>query len=139
MRLAIAPAAIADHPRHVLLFAATAGLLLAPLGPTVTLAAAAVAAAAVLATRVVARPSAPDESQPIERAVDGPSQNNESAPSPRAGASLLIAIAAAAAVLIGALVADLRIAALDGGPLSRMHGRSLPHARCCSSPSVSGR
>ena len=125
MRLAIAPAAIADHPRHVLLFAATAGLLLAPLGPTVTLAAAAVAAAAVLATRVVARPSAPDESQPIERAVDGPSRNNESAPSPPAGASLLIAIAAAAAVLIGALVADLRIAALDGGPLSRMHGRSL--------------
>ncbi len=125
MRLAGAPEAIAAHPRHVLLFAATAGLLLAPLGPTVTLAAAAVTAAAVLTTRVVARPSAPDESQPIERAVDGPSRNNESAPSPPAGASLLIAIAAAAAVLIGALVADLRIAALDGGPLSRMHGRSL--------------
>ena len=28
-------------------------------------------------------------------------------------------------MLIGALVADLRIAALDGGPLPRMHGRSL--------------
>ena len=50
MRPATALAAIAAHPRHVLLFAATAGLLLAPLGPTATLAAAAVAAAAVLTT-----------------------------------------------------------------------------------------
>ena len=48
-------ATVAAHPRHVLLFAATAGLLLAPLGPATTLAAAAAAAAAVLAAGFVER------------------------------------------------------------------------------------
>ena len=109
MRLATA---LAAHPRHVLLFAATAGLLLAPLGPTATLAAAAAAATAVLA----ARAAAPDPHAPTaERGPESPPaepvlhrRGHVAAPAYRGapfGASLLIAIAAAVAVLIGALAA----------------------------------
>ena len=52
-------AAVDRHPRHVLLFAVTAGLLLGPLSPAATLAAAAAAAASSPCSRAVARsPSA---------------------------------------------------------------------------------
>ena len=83
--------AIGRHPRHVLLFAVAAGLLLGPLSPLATLLAAAVAAAISL----------------------------------RGASAVALAAAAAAAVLLGAVVADLRLAALEGGLLPGMHGRSI--------------
>jgi competence protein ComEC len=120
VRLAAAPASIAAHPRHVLLFAATAGLLLGPLSSTTTLAAAAAAAVVVLAAGAEAR----DPAAPAPRLREPPPTAVRRRVA-TAGASLPIAIAAAAALLIGALVADLRTAALDGGPLPRMHGRAI--------------
>jgi competence protein ComEC len=94
-------AAVAHHPRHVLLFAVTAGLLVGPLSR----AAPAVAALAVAATVAAARrrhrpPTAPPGRAPL-------------------------ALAAAVAVMLGALVAELRISAFDGGPLPGMHGRTI--------------
>ena len=83
--------AIGRHPRHVLLFAVAAGLLLGPLSPLATLLAAAVAAAISL----------------------------------RGASAVALAAAAAAAVLLGAVVADLRLAALEGGLLPSMRGRSI--------------
>jgi competence protein ComEC len=81
------------HPRHVLLFAVTTGLLTGPLPPAATV----VAAAAVAGLVALA---------------------GAASPSP-------LALAAAAAVLAGAVVADLRVTALEGGPLPHMHGRSI--------------
>jgi competence protein ComEC len=119
VRLRIAAAAVADHPRHVLLFAATTGLVLAPLSPATTL----VAAAAAAATVLVARATMPSPG-PIETPRAAIVTAGSSAARPL-GPTLLLAVAAAAAVLVGALVADLRIASLDGGPLPRMHGRTI--------------
>jgi competence protein ComEC len=79
------------HPRHAILFAATAGLLLGPLSqPLSVLAAVALAAALAL---------------PLP---------------PRA-----LPLLAAGALLLGAVVADLRLTALEGGRLPGLHGRSI--------------
>ena len=99
-------AAVDRHPRHVLLFAVTAGLLTGPLSPAATLAVAAAAAAIVAASRAVAWPASP-------RCVEA---RRLSSPLP---------FIAAAAVLAGAGVADLRLAALEGGSLPHLHGRSV--------------
>jgi competence protein ComEC len=101
--VAAALGAVGRHPRHVVLFAAAAGLLLGPLSPPATLLAAAAAAAVTLAAAAVAR---------------GPAAGSS-------GLAAALAAAAAAAVLLGAVVADLRGAALDGVRLPRMHGRSI--------------
>jgi len=99
VRIATALAAVDEHPRHVLLFALTAGLLATP--PAAAIAAAIAAAAAVWLARSAAR----------RRPLDA--------------SGLLLALVAATAVLSGALVADLRRAALESGPLPHMHGRSI--------------
>ena len=96
--------AVARHPRHVLLFALTAGLLTGPLAPGAMIAAAAAAAILVAAARAVA-------SSPSAAAL--------------AGAWSPLPLIAAAAVLVGAGVADVRLAALEGGPLPHMQGRSI--------------
>jgi competence protein ComEC len=117
-------AGVDRHPRHVLLFAVTAGLLAGPLSPAATLAAAAAAAALVAVSRAVAW------SPSLAAATGGSPSTTGGSPS-AIGSSLLAAVSspvapiAAAAVLAGAGVADLRLAALDGGPLPHMHGRSI--------------
>ena len=153
MRLRSALAAVADHPRHVVLFAATIGLLLAPLPPATTLAAAAMAAALIATARATTSATGPDPGPGPGPAIPRDKPDRAAAPAPLgespspptdtaqgrsaktaarseslgrpAGTTVLLAITAAAAVLVGALVADLRIAALDGGPLPRMHGRAI--------------
>jgi competence protein ComEC len=92
-------AAVDRHPRHVVLFAVTTGLLLGPLSAT------AMAAAAVLAAVLVA-------------AARSVTQFAAAAWSP-------LPYVAAAAVLVGAAVGDARLAALDGGPLPQLHGRPI--------------
>ena len=128
MRLRSTLVAIADHPRHVVLFAATTGLLLTPLPPAATLAAAAMTAALIATARATTPAPGPDPGPAIPREPPNlpaaPAVRSESLRRP-VGSTALLAIVAAAAVLVGALVADLRIAALDGGPLPRMHGRSI--------------
>ena len=76
------------HPRHTILFAVCAGLLLGPLSRPLAIG---VALAALVALRF------------------GPA----------------LALMAAAAVLAGALVADLRIGALEGGRLPGLQGREI--------------
>jgi competence protein ComEC len=98
-------AAVDRHPRHVLLFALTTGLLAGPLAPPAMVAAA--AAAAVIAAAGRAAAWSPERLS-LAAAVSSP-----------------LPMIAAAAVLVGAGVADVRIAALEDGPLPRMHGRSL--------------
>ena len=93
MRLATAAGAIRQHPRHVLLFALTAGLLTGPLSPAATIAAAGLAAALLVAARV-----------PLWS---------------------VLPLGAVAAVLAGAAVANVRIRALEGGPLPHMLGRAI--------------
>ena len=83
--------AVDRHPRHVLLFAVTTGLLIGSLPPAALVAGAALAAVLVAA-------ACPLSALPY---------------------------LAAAAVLAGAGIADLRLAALEGGPLPHMHGRSV--------------
>ncbi|HEX5621288.1 MAG TPA: ComEC/Rec2 family competence protein [Solirubrobacteraceae bacterium] len=96
-------ATLGDHPRHVVLFAATAGLLVGPLSRPATVA---IAAALGLAA-----------ASPLARAVG--------AASPIARPARGLLVAAAAALLAGALVADLRISALEHGRLPGLHGRSV--------------
>jgi competence protein ComEC len=96
--------AVDRHPRHVLLFALTAGLLTGPLSPAAMVAAAAVAALTVAAARVGPRPS-----------IAGLT----------AAASSPLPYVAAVAVLVGSAIADERVATLDGGPLPHLHGRSI--------------
>src|SRR4051794_14070986 len=80
-------ATVRGHPRHVVLGAIVAGLLLAPLGPVGVLPAAAAIGA-----------------------VGGRSR---------------LAPVAAAALVAGALVSTIRLAALDAGPLAAMDGRAV--------------
>jgi competence protein ComEC len=98
------------HPRHVVLFAATIGLLLGPLSPIAALVAAAAAATLVLATARAPRAVSRDE--------------EDGASAARPAAHLGVAVLAAAAVLVGALVADLRTTAL-GGRLTALHGEPV--------------
>jgi hypothetical protein len=171
--------AIRRHPRHLILFALTTGLLLGPLSPIATVAAATLAAAlaAVPPTppiaegleecdahaasaadpkparsaagaggfeppggdrRVGFEPPGGDRrvgprdrpawtgagSRPIE-AADGDERvaGLHSSSAGTASVRLGVSLAAAAAVLVGAVVADVRIDAIEGGPLARMHGR----------------
>jgi competence protein ComEC len=85
------------HPRHTILFAATAGLLLGPVSRPATLAA---ALALAVSLSVLARPASPALCAPL-------------------------ALAAALALMAGALVADLRLASLEHGPLLGLEGRSI--------------
>ena len=89
-------AALDGHPRHVVLFALAAGLLIGPLSAEATVAAAIVAATVVLAAAGLV-----------------------------VGRTLPLALAAAAAVLVGGAVAEVRIAALEDGLLPDMHGRTI--------------
>ena len=123
MRVVAALDALVRHPRHVLLFATTAGLLLGPLAPPAAIAGAGAAAAAVLAAHVVAAASAPGRAAQAVAAVEPGLA--ATALDARSFVPHFMAIAAAAAVLLGAVVADLRIAAFDSGPLPRMHGRAI--------------
>ena len=77
-------AAAHRHPRHTILFAATAGLLLGPVSRPATLA---VALALAVSLAVLARPASPAPGAPL-------------------------ALAAALALMAGALAADLRLASL---------------------------
>ncbi len=81
--------AVYDHPRHAVLFALTAGLLVGPLSRVATVGLAVVILAAALL-------------------------------GPRG-----LALTAAGALLLGAVVADARLAALTGGPLPGLHGQTL--------------
>ena len=110
MHVATAGHAIREHPRHVILFALTAGLLTGPVSPKATLAAAALAAALVAVARAVPATEsevvAPHAARPV-----------------RTSSPSLMPLVAAAAVLAGAVVADVRVRVLEDGPLPRMHGR----------------
>jgi competence protein ComEC len=103
--IATALGAVQRHPRHAVLFAITAGLLLGPLSPAATILATA-AAAILVAAGCLAEAATPTDAR-------GP------------GISFALAAAAAAAVLLGALVADLRLSAISGGMLPRLQGRSI--------------
>jgi competence protein ComEC len=168
--------AIHAHPRHTILFAITAGLLLGPISPAATLIAALAAAATTLAAAAAARPRAatarevvaPAEatslgavaSPPLDvigssRAVTTPPGgvvgSSGAVASPPGGVvgssgavaspaadvpleasrrtistvAIVVALAAAGAVLAGALVAELRAEAVDGGRLAGLHGRAV--------------
>jgi competence protein ComEC len=95
------------HPRHVILFATTAGLLLGPLSSLATIlaatAAATLTAASTAATSAAARTAA-----------------HAAAAAPR-----VVPLVAGAAVLLGAVVADLRIGALEDGRLASLEGRAI--------------
>ena len=116
-------AAVDGHPRHVLLFAITAGLLTGPLSPTATMAAAAAAAILVAAARVAASASAPPALSPPSAASFAGDPRSVSAV--LAAAASPLSLFAAAAVLAGAAVADVRLGALEGGSLPHMHGRTI--------------
>ena len=96
MRAATALDAIDRHPRHAVLFALTAGLLLGPVSTAATL------AAAVLTALIAA----------LARAVRG-------------GAMMSVPVVVAAAVMAGAAIADVRLEALEGGPLPHIHGQPV--------------
>jgi len=132
-------AAIGSHSRHALLFALTAGLLLGPVSRAATLAAAATAgaiAAAAIARRTRPQPAAAADRDPLEgragpsRPLAGPARALDGPPRPIVAApptlvALVLPLATAAAVLAGAVVADVRVAALEGGRLPGLHGRPL--------------
>jgi competence protein ComEC len=117
VRFATAAGAIRQHPRHVLLFALTAGLLTGPVSPEATLAAAALIATIVALARAVPATEA--------EAVAALSARPPGAllPAARSSSRSVVSLVAAAAVLAGAVVADVRLRALEGGPLPQMHGR----------------
>jgi competence protein ComEC len=122
--------AIHDHPRHTILFAATAGLLLGPLSPTATLVAAVAAAAATTAASAAAtaRPRSAAPAGPPPAAAADPLAARDRGRGSAArirGPAVALSIAVAGAVLLGALVAELRIGALEGGSLPAMLGRPL--------------
>jgi competence protein ComEC len=98
--------ALGTHPRHVVLFALATGLLIGPRSPLAT----AVAAAAAWLLVTAARAAPPDvrRSSPPAGVVAAP-----------------LALVAALAVLVGGAVADLRISALERGPLPHLHGRAI--------------
>jgi competence protein ComEC len=100
------------HPRHTILFATTSGLLLGPLSRPAT-----IVAAVALAVSLVALP----RPSPLELAgLSGPVPASRS----RAlGAPL--ALVAALALMAGALVADLRLAAVEHGRLPGLEGRAI--------------
>jgi competence protein ComEC len=120
VRLAAAGVAIRDHPRHAMLFALAAGLLTGPVSPTATIAAAALAAALVALAR--AAPPARAVAAPRSLHPLGPPAPRPSLAS-RGSLPPVVPFAAAVAVLAGAVVADVRVRALEGGPLPQMHGR----------------
>jgi competence protein ComEC len=117
-------AAVHRHPRHAMLFAATAGLLVGPLSRPATIAAAVIMAVPLAA---MPRPSSLELaglSGPAPARPAGPgSAARRRAASPALGAPLALAVALA--VLAGALVADLRLAALESGPLRGLEGRTI--------------
>ncbi|HEX2410859.1 MAG TPA: ComEC/Rec2 family competence protein [Solirubrobacteraceae bacterium] len=133
MRAATAREALRRHPRHLVLLALTTGLVLGPLSPLATVVAATLAAA-IAVIPPSARP-APDDARAADSEVDAPRGGFgdartggdvlHGAVGGPAGVRLGVSLAAAAAVLVGAVVADVRIDAIEGGPLARMHGRAM--------------
>jgi competence protein ComEC len=113
--------AVDRHPRHVLLFALTAGLLTGPLSPSAPVAAAVLAATLT----AVARASAASPLPLVAAARVFAASPLPLVAAARVFAASPLPLIAAAAVLAGATVADARLDALEGGPLPRMHGRSL--------------
>jgi competence protein ComEC len=101
-------AAVHRHPRHTILFAATTGLLLGPLSRPAAVAAA-IVAALLVAAGVHELGASGTTDEPLRITAGAP----------------LLAVAAVLAVLAGALVADLRLDALEGGRLSALEGRSV--------------
>jgi competence protein ComEC len=133
VRAATAREALRRHPRHLVLLALTTGLVLGPLSPLATVVAATLAAA-IAVIPPSARP-APDDARAADSEVDAPRGGFgdartggdvlHGAVGGPAGVRLGVSLAAAAAVLIGAVVADVRIDAIEGGSLARMHGRAM--------------
>jgi competence protein ComEC len=112
-------AAVHRHPRHVLLFAVTAGLLLGPVSPAAAISAALAATAiSAGATRIAGRPAAADDASRPNRPPVGSDPG-------LAARTWVLPLVAALAVVVGALAADLRIGALETGRLAAMHGRGL--------------
>jgi competence protein ComEC len=104
-----------QHPRHAILFALTAGLLFGPLSRPAT-----VAAAAVLAL-LAAIPGRRD----LDASSHGSPGRSPATAGPGAVVPRGLLLAAAVAVLAGALVADLRVSAFEGGRLPGLEGRSI--------------
>jgi competence protein ComEC len=125
--------AVHDHPRHVVLFAITTGLLLGPLSPAATIVAAAIAAATTAVAVAVASAPGPTAtgSSPGTTATGASPPTTLSSPPTTGtfhgvgGRWLARSLVVALAVLAGALIADLRIAAIEGGPLRAVHGRPV--------------
>jgi competence protein ComEC len=101
-RLVDVAVAITTHPRHRLLFGLVAGLLLEPVSRAATVAAAAAAGAVVAAAAAVAAPP-------------------RTPTTVRPGAVLAVVLA----VLAGGVLTSARLAALEGGVLPRVVGRTL--------------
>jgi competence protein ComEC len=136
VRLTTALAAIHRHPRHIVLFSLTTGLLLGPLSEAATLAAAVAAATLtiVAATTVAQHPLAAQATPTADqrtamRSRVTPTSDDRGVVSgvgeAASSVALIVALVAAGAVLVGAVVADLRLAAIDGGRLASIQGRAI--------------
>jgi competence protein ComEC len=108
-------ALVAAYPRHVLLAGLVVGLLLAPVGVATVLAVA--SAPALLLAGHGRRGGAARVSMPRDGSASVAISRN-------AGRGLL-ALAAAAAVILGAGVAHVRLAALDAGRLASLTGQRI--------------
>jgi competence protein ComEC len=145
--LASALQTVHAHPRHAVLFATTAGLLLGPLSTPATILTALVAAATVSVAAVAGGMTATAEPARTVNApsdVGGPTATVEPARTVSAGSGptasdrgldggrddaaargLVVAVVAAGAVLAGAVVAELRIGALEDWRLPAFRGRPV--------------
>ena len=114
-------AAVDGHPRHVLLFAVTTGLLTGPLSPTAMVAAAAAAAILVAAARVAASASRARLGLPSAASFAGdPRSVSAVLPPPR---RCRCSPRPPSWRARGSQTCGSR--ALEGGPLPHMHGRTI--------------
>jgi competence protein ComEC len=116
-------AVVDRHPRHAVLFALVAGLLAGPVSPAAVVGAAAIALVATSPPRIVAG-RGPDERAAAPPGAEG-GASLAAAPVPISTGRPAVALVAVAAVLGGALAAEARVTALDGGRLAALESRRI--------------